>query len=207
MNPEKPFAESCVQNREPIKRILEKYLEGRTQILEIGSGTGQHAVYFSQAFPQLIWQTSDLQENHAGINAWVEDSGLDNIRPPLLLDSRGSWPNQQYDLLFSANTVHIMSVEMVEQLFIRLPDCMHERSVFLVYGPFNYQGRYTSDSNARFDQWLKQRNAESGIKNFEWLQAIAAQSGLECVADHEMPANNRTLVWQKMQPQSSGNET
>ena len=193
----KPYAESCEQNQGPILQVLEPLVEQRKTVLEVGSGTGQHAVYFSAVFPHLRWQTSDLVENHSAIQAWIADSGLSNVMSPLELDSRGSWPDQQYDLIFSSNTLHIMSSEAVLQMFNRLPGCMYDSSVFLVYGPFNYQGGYTSDSNARFDQWLKQRDPVSGIKNFEWLKDIADRCGLECFEDIEMPANNRILLWRK----------
>ena len=193
---DKPCAESCLQNREPIRHILEGYVEGRQTLLEIGSGTGQHAVYFSSISPWLSWQTSDLAQNHPAIQAWIDDSGLDNVLQPLQLDVCGNWPKQRYDLLFSANTLHMMSAFEVEQLFSHCPQCMQPDACLLIYGPFNYQNRYTSDSNARFDHWLRQRDPDSGIKNFEWLQDIAGVSGLECVADYPMPANNRVLVWQ-----------
>lgn len=192
----KPCAESCVQNRQPIQRVLEQYLEGRETLLEIGSGTGQHAVYFGAAYPHLRWQTSDLQHNHAAINAWIDDSGLANVSRPLTLDTTRPWPPiGQFDMVFSANTLHIMSRAAVQGLFDHLPAVMHARSLFLVYGPFNYAGKYTSDSNRRFDQWLRQNDAQSGIKDFDWLSGIAAANGLECRADHAMPENNRILVW------------
>jgi cyclopropane fatty-acyl-phospholipid synthase-like methyltransferase len=191
----KPFADSCIQNREPILHILQQYVEGRESVLEIGSGTGQHAVYFAEAFPQLVWQTSDLAENHVGIQAWIDDSQSPNVLPPILLDCQGEWPDQQFDLLYTANTVHIMSQQAVESMFKSIVNCMHQASILLIYGPFNYQGQYTSESNARFDSWLKQRDPLSGIKNFEWVQDIAAKSGLECIQDHAMPANNRVLAW------------
>ena len=193
----KPYAESCEQNRQPIGQILQRYVEGRQSLLEIGSGTGQHAVYFATQYPWLNWQTSDLAEYHPGIQAWINDSKLSNVLAPIELDVSGDWPGQEYDLIFSANTLHIMSASEVEQLFRRCPACMQTDAALLIYGPFNYANQYTSDSNARFDQWLKQRDPASGIKNFEWLQDIATTSGLECVADYPMPANNRILVWQK----------
>jgi cyclopropane fatty-acyl-phospholipid synthase-like methyltransferase len=191
----KPYAESCDQNREPIVRVLKKYLPERHTVLEVGSGTGQHAVYFSAEFPWISWQTSDLEENHAGIHAWIKDSGLDNVLGPITLDVDGTWPDIRYDLIFSANTLHIMAESSVINLFGNVRNCMHESSVCLVYGPFNYHGAYTSPSNERFDHWLKQRDPQSGIKNFEWLQDIAGVSGLECCNDFAMPANNRMLVW------------
>jgi len=194
----KPYSESCDQNREPIQQVIEKYIKGRKTVLEIGSGTGQHAVYFTSQFPVLEWQTSDLKVNHEGIQAWIDDSGLQNVLSPIELDSTGQWPEQKFDLLYSANTVHIMSSNAVEHLFAKLPGCMFDKSVFLLYGPFNYGGQYTSESNASFDVWLKQRDPESCIKNFDWLKDIGRDSGLECTHDFEMPANNRLLVWERI---------
>ncbi len=193
----KPYSESCAQNSEPIRQVLQHYVEGRQTLLEIGSGTGQHAVYFAALYPWLSWQTSDLVEYHPGIQAWIDDSGLGNVLPPIELDVSADWPRQAYDLLFSANTLHIMSSTEVQQLFRHCPASMQQGADMLLYGPFNYADQYTSESNARFDQWLKQRDPASGIKNFEWLQDIAHPSGLECVADYPMPANNRILVWRK----------
>ena len=193
----KPYAESCDQNRESILQVLQQFVDNQKTLLEIGSGTGQHAVYFAECFPELDWQTSDLVENHAGILAWIKDSGLDNVRLPLDLNVNGAWPDDTYDLLYTANTIHIMSEKNVEAVFEQGSDCMNEASLFFMYGPFNYNGQYTSESNARFDLWLKQRDTLSGIKNFEWLQSLGAKSGLNCIHDFEMPANNRILVWQK----------
>ncbi len=191
----KPCAAACDQNREPIESVLSQFVEGRSRVLEIGSGTGQHAVYFGARFPWLSWQTSDLLEHHAGINAWIDDSGLDNVLAPIELDVSAEWPTQQYDLVFTANTLHIMDDVEADAFISRVSGCMHAASYLLVYGPFNYQGRYTSQSNARFDVWLKQRDPASGIKNFDWLRDRAKLSGLECAHDFAMPANNRMLVW------------
>lgn len=194
----KAYSEACAQNREPIRSILQGYVQNRHQVLEIGSGTGQHAVYFATDFPWLTWQTSDVPDNHDAIQAWIDDSGLSNVLPPLSLDvTSDPWPQQRYDLIYTANTLHIMSSPAVQKLFAGVPACLNENAVFLIYGPVNYGGQYTSESNAQFDRWLKQRDAASGIKNFEWLADIARFSGLECVEDFPMPANNRILVWQK----------
>ena len=193
----RPHAESCDQNREPIAEVLARHAEGRCSVLEIGSGTGQHAVYFAERFGWLDWQPSDLDEHHAGINAWREHSGCTNVRTPLSLDVSGDWPQQRYDLVFSANTLHIMAADEVEDFFAAVPRVMHDESRLLIYGPFNYEGRYTSIGNARFDQWLKQRDPLSGIKDYEWLQDQAVRAGLECIEDVAMPANNRILVWQR----------
>ncbi len=198
----KPYAESCDQNREPIQRQLERYCATAKSVLEIGSGTGQHAVFFGQCFPHLIWQSSDLPENHAAIQAWINDCGLDNVLAPLSLDVKQAdqWPDRNYDLVFTANSLHIMSEQSVAEFLRHVPGCMHDESVLLVYGPFNYDGRYTSESNRRFDQWLKQRDPASGIKHFEWIDEQARLSGLVCVDDVAMPANNRILVFRKLKP-------
>ena len=191
----KPYSESCDQNREAIEAVLTRFIEDGRRLLEVGSGTGQHAVYFGRRFPSLSWQTSDLPEYHHGIQAWIDDSGLDNVLSPLILDVSGPWPKQRYDLIFSANTMHIMSESEVDAFLSHAPGCMESDAWLLVYGPFNYGGRYTSPSNARFDSWLKQRDPASGIKNFDWLRDRAEAYGLECAHDFAMPANNRILAW------------
>lgn len=194
----KPFAESCAQNREPILAVLHELLAGRSHLLEIGSGTGQHAVYFAGEFPQLQWQTSDLEENHDGIRAWLSEDTQDNILPPVALDVRDAhWPVGPYDAVFSANTAHIMSWVAVQQMFAGIGRVLAPGGVFALYGPFNYGGHYTSESNARFDVWLKQRDPLSAIRNFEDLDRLAHAAGMQLWRDYEMPVNNRTLVWRK----------
>ncbi len=194
----KPYSESCEQNREPILKVLRAELAGHSRLLEIGSGTGQHAVYFAPEFPSLEWQTSDVSAYHPGIHAWLEDAETGNILPPLTLDvCRDSWPDNAFDAVFSANTVHIMSWPEVECLFEGIGKVLKPGGVFCLYGPFNYGGHFTSESNARFEQWLKARNPESGIKDFEALEDLAAKARMELRKDYEMPANNRILVWSK----------
>ncbi|MDH5546316.1 MAG: class I SAM-dependent methyltransferase [Gammaproteobacteria bacterium] len=194
----KPFAESCEQNKHPILTVLKPYLSQRKRVLEIGSGTGQHAVFFASQFPQLHWQTSDRLENHSGILMWLEEASLQNVLPPLDLDVCSPWPEMpSYDAVYSANTAHIMSLSEVECMFVGVGKFLESGGVFLLYGPFNYNGTYTSDSNARFDLWLKSRDHNSGIKNFEDLCVLADTAGMTFTQDFEMPANNRTLVWTK----------
>lgn len=194
----KPYAESCDQNREPILEILRLYLPERHTLLEIGSGTGQHAVYFAPEFPHLLWQTSDVTENHAGIRQWIAESCCPNVLDPIALDvNQPDWPEPGYEAVFSANTAHIMDWGSVEAMFAGIGRVLNPGGVFLLYGPFNYGGKYTSESNARFDHWLKSRDPASGIRNFDDLDRLAQDHGLELVADHAMPANNRTLVWQR----------
>lgn len=195
----KQYAESCEENKLPILEVLRKEFAQAETILEIGSGTGQHAVFFAEQLPHLIWQPSDVIESHASIIAWVNDSGIDNVLPPLELDvTKNHWPNQIYDGLFSANTCHIMSWPHVIELFNGINNVLATQGKFCLYGPFNYQGEYTSPSNAHFDQWLKSRDPQSGIRDFEAINELAENNGLKLQKDYEMPVNNRLLVWQKL---------
>ena len=193
----KPYADACDRNRGPILEVLRQHFVDRQQVLEIGSGTGQHAVYFASALPQLIWQTSDREDNLPGIRLWVDEAGLPNVPEPLALDVRGQWPHARFDAVFSANTLHIMSWDEVKALFAALPSVMSDDAVVAIYGPFNYGGCFTSASNAAFDASLKRRSAHSGIRDFEAVDQLARSTGLRLVEDHSMPANNRTLVWRR----------
>jgi SAM-dependent methyltransferase len=196
----KPYAESCEQNREPVLNVLKQEIAGRRRLLEIGSGTGQHAVYLAGEFPDLVWQTSEVSAMHEGIHAWLEeDTAPPNVLPPLNLDvCNDSWPEAgSYDAVFSANTVHIISWPQVQCLFSGVGKVLEAGGVFCLYGPFNYNGHYTSESHARFDVWLKQRDPLSGIRDFGALNELAGEAGLELKKDYEMPANNRILTWLK----------
>ena len=195
---DKPFAESCAENRAPILAVLAEVFADRRHVLEIGSGTGQHAVYFAPALPHLVWQTADVPQHHAGIRMWLAEAALPNVRAPLALDVNDSaWHGGRYDAVFSANTLHIMSWPEVEKFFAGAGLVLEPGGVLAVYGPFNYGGAYTSDSNARFDAWLKARDPASGVRDFEAVDALARAQGLELERDIAMPANNRTLVWRK----------
>ena len=194
----KQFSQACEENREPILGIISDVFSAPGRILEVGSGTGQHAVYFAEQLPHLLWQTSDLAESHVSINAWVIDSGLDNVLPPLVLDvNEPTWPAQQYAGVFSANTAHIMGWNAVEKMFAGIGRLLPGGAHFCLYGPFNYEGRFTSASNMHFDGWLKDRDPQSGVRDFEAVEALATAAGMVLVADNEMPVNNRLLVWRK----------
>lgn len=197
MTDSKPFAPHCERNKEPILAVLRPYFADRRRVLEIGSGTGQHAVFFAPAFPNAVWQTSDLEENLPGIRLWLQEAALPNLPPPLSLDVTGPWPKQRFDAVFSANSLHIMPWAAVEQLFANLDSVLEAHATVAIYGPFNYRGAYTSDSNREFDGWLQQRSALSGIRDFEAVDALARRIALKLVNDHAMPANNRLLVWQR----------
>lgn len=194
---EKPSAPSCERNREPILGVLREQFADRRDVLEIGSGTGQHAVYFAQALPDLRWQCSDRAENLPGIRMWLDEAQLPNTPPPIELDVGGAWPTHRYDAVFSANTLHIMAWDEVEQLFDHLGRVTTDDALIAVYGPFNYGGRYTSDSNAQFDVWLQARGPHMRIRDAEAVDALAEVAGFALLEDIAMPANNRLRVWQR----------
>ena len=194
----KPYADACDRNRDPILEVLRRHFGDRHRVLEIGSGTGQHAVYFSAALPHLVWQPADREEHLAGIRLWLDEARLPNVLAPLKLDVLGPWPKSRFDALFSANTLHIMSWEEVRALFAALPAVMTDDALLAIYGPFNYGGAFTSPSNAAFDAMLRQRSPKSAIRDFEAVDQLAQSIGLKLVEDRAMPANNRTLVWQRV---------
>ncbi len=196
---EKPYAESCEQNRQPILEVLKEVFAEPGTVFEIGSGTGQHAVYFTRQLPHLYWQPSDLAEQIPGMCMWIREAGHNRIHAPHELDvSDSEWPVVLADYVFTANTTHIVSWPKVGDMFAGVGRTLREDGLFAQYGPFNYGGRYTSESNARFDQWLKQRDPESGVRNFEDLAELADRHGMQLFRDYEMPENNRTLVWRKL---------
>jgi cyclopropane fatty-acyl-phospholipid synthase-like methyltransferase len=177
---------------------LRERFAARRRVLEIGSGSGQHAVHFAAAMPWLHWQCSDVAGNLPGIRAWLDDAHLANTPPPIELDvASGAAMPVRFDALFSANTLHIMGWPEVEAFFAMLPAVLDAQATVVVYGPFNYHGDYTSDSNREFDGWLQARDPRSRIRDFEAVDALACEAGLRLMADIAMPANNRCLVWQR----------
>jgi SAM-dependent methyltransferase len=194
---DKPYAPACDRNRDPILAVLRERFAGCRRVLEIGSGTGQHAVHFAYAMPHLTWQASDRAENLPGIAAWLDEAALANAPPPIELDVNAAWPAHRYDAVFSANTLHIMSVDEVARLFARLPEIMASGATLVIYGPFSYGGRHTSASNAAFDARLRRENPAQGVRDFAAIDALAAAAGLALIEDRAMPANNRCLVWRR----------
>lgn len=191
----KPFAPACERNAQGILDQLSQLLAAECDILEIGSGTGQHATHFLKSQPGWNWQCSDQLHALAGIQLWLNE--LDRALPaPIQLDvSENDWPQQQFDAVFTANTLHIMPWAAVCRLFAKLPDVLRNGGSLTVYGPFKYGGSYTSASNAEFDIWLKQRDAVQGIRDFEKVDALAQTFGMQLTQDLAMPANNRLLHW------------
>ena len=197
---DKPFAPACERNRDPILAVLRAHFADRSRVLEIGSGTGQHAVHFAAAMPFLLWQTSDVAENLPGIRAWLDEAKLRNTPPPLALDVDGNdWPATPFDAVFSANTLHIMSWPEVERFFGALDAITTRDAKLAIYGPFNVGGAFTSASNAAFDESLKSRASHMGIRDIEAVDALARKAGFALVDDVAMPANNRTLLWQRQE--------
>lgn len=194
----KPFSQACENNKAPILAVMEDQFASCRNILEIGSGTGQHAVYFAEHLPHLTWFPSDRAENLEGIEMWRAEAGLKNLRGAVVLDVRQKdWPVQEVDGVFTANTAHIMHWHEVEALFEGVGTLLPHGGAFVLYGPVNYHNRYTSHSNARFDAMLKNRDPGSGIRNFEDLNRLAAGGGMFLEGDFDMPANNRLICWIK----------
>ncbi len=195
----KPFSQACENNKAFIEPILSRVFAKHQHILEVGSGTGQHAVHFASALPQVIWQSSDLEANHPGIQQWIDESGLSNLKSPLALDVFDRpWPIEHCDGIYTANTLHIMPWEAVVAFFGGVPKVLSSGGSLVIYGPFNYEGQFTSDSNQQFDLWLKARGAHQGIRDIEKVLALAESAGLNLEEDNSMPANNRLLVFTRI---------
>lgn len=191
----KPVSEACEQNKQDILQIIRPQFSSSKTVLEIGSGTGQHAVYFAQHLPHLQWQTSDRQENLSGIRAWLAESDRENLPPPLVLDvDEQDWGLGQFDGIFSANTTHIMAWPQVIRLFAHVSKHLTHVGRFCLYGPFNSNG-FTSDSNESFHHWLQQRDADMGLREISDLQNTAEDCGLFLLEQVEMPVNNKILIW------------
>jgi cyclopropane fatty-acyl-phospholipid synthase-like methyltransferase len=194
---DKPHSSASERNREPILTVLHDFFSDRTAVLEIGSGTGQHAVHFAQAMPHLRWQASDRAENLAGIRAWLDEAALPNSPEPLELDVTRTWPAAAFDAVFSANTLHIMGWREVAAMFAALPAVTTGVAKLAIYGPFNIDGTFTSDSNAAFDASLKATAPHMGIRDIAAVDALAQAAGFALVDSIALPANNRILLWQR----------
>lgn len=196
--PERPYAESAERNAEPVLEILRHEFRDCADVLEIGSGTGQHAVRFAAELDHLHWQTSDLEENHEGIRAWIADAGLPNVRSPLPLDvTRADVPSAAYDAVYSSNTAHIMSFDAVMDMFALVGRALRPAGVFCLYGPFQRAGKFNTASNAAFDANLRSRDPVMGIRDLDALDELGAEQGLQRIALYAVPSNNLVAVWQK----------
>lgn len=192
------YSEASERNKGPILRILADACRDCRSVLEIGSGTGQHAVHFARHLPHLTWQPSDVPEGLPDLAERIAHEGPANLRPPIALDVRNHpWPVDTVDAIFTANTFHIMNWACVEHFFAGVDQVLNPNGVLCVYGPFRYRGGFTTPSNADFDRYLRARDPASGIRDFEAVDALATSIGLRLEADHAMPANNQALVWSR----------
>lgn len=195
----KPWAQACENNKAPILQVLQDQFTTTGTILEIGSGTGQHAVHFARHLPHLQWQPTDRAENLSGIAVWVEEAGLPNLAKPVCLDVTDQpWPVTRASGVFSANTAHIMGWDGVEAMFAGAARVLERGGRFCLYGPFKIDGTHTSESNERFDAMLRARDPASGIRDRTALEELGQQCGLHLLEDRKLPANNRILVWDRM---------
>lgn len=198
---EKPFSPACERNQQPILEVLQQYIspDDSIRLLEIGAGTGQHAVYLAPKFPNMHWIVSDVKYHHPGIKQWLKGAAQPNIHGPETLQvGKDDFPGKRpYDAVFSANTLHIMSWKLDKTMFKMLGKRLREGCLVFFYGPFNYDGKYISESNREFDEFLKSRDDKSGIRNFEDVVASMEKNDFALLKDHEMPANNRLIVFRK----------
>ena len=195
----KQYSAPFERNREPIARVLGEILPSTGSVLEIGSGTGQHALWFASRFPELNWYPTDRAGALASIQAWRDEADLDNLSAPVELDLlRGPWPVTRADAVVCINTIHIVAWAGVERLFAGASRILPSGGLLYVYGPYRYAHRPLESSNEDFDRWLKDRDPESGIRDFEAVDALARDVGLELEGDRAMPANNRSIWWRKL---------
>ena len=193
----KPYSEACERNKGSILAVLRDAFADRCAVLEVGSGTGQHALHFAQGLPHLSWQPSDVAENLPGLQAQFAGIQLPNLRAPIVLDLDEDWAPLGCDAVFTANTLHIVSWSRVERFFRHAGTQLTDGGVLTVYGPFNIGGRFTSESNAQFDAMLRARDPASGIRDIDAIDVLARGQGFALAEDVAMPANNRTLVWRR----------
>lgn len=191
-----PFSEACERNKEPILQVLRTVFDQRGHVLEIGSGTGQHAVYFASQLPQLTWHPTERLGFLPQLAARTQAEGGRNLRPPTVLDVRQTvWPLRSVDAIFTANTLHIMSWPEVMDMFRGIAATLEPSGSLCIYGPFHYGGRHTSPTNESFDRMLRERDPDSGVRDIEAVIRLAADAQLQLTADHDLPAFNRLLVF------------
>ena len=194
----RPSAPAAERNKDAILDVIGNEFQGCGSILEIGSGTGQHAIFFAGQMPWLTWQTSDLPVSHDGISSWLKHANVDNVKAPIALDVRQpSRIDGRFDGVFSANTAHIMNFAAVECMFDKVAQCLIDGGKFCLYGPFNQNGEFTSESNLQFDADLKLQDPGMGIRNLEDLDGVAEKNRLHREKLYAMPANNMIAVWTK----------
>jgi len=194
----KPFAEAAEQNKDPILQVIKKELEAGQTVLELGSGTGQHAVWFASQISGITWQPTDLAPNLAGIQQWVDESALPNVATPLALDVGVlPWPVKAADACYSCNTFHIVSTENVEAIFTGAAQVLSPDGKLIVYGPFSHAGKHQSESNERFDRHLRASDINAGVRDLYDLNLLAVQQGFREARIIPMPVNNQIAIWER----------
>lgn len=195
---ELPFSQASENNKQFILKILERHLQDDDQVLELAGGTGQHAVHFATKLPNLRWQSSDIPGNVDNLNLRITAAALANLPAAITLDvNHFPWSSPRPTAIFSANSLHIMSADSVENFFKGVGEILQADGTLIVYGPFKYAGEFTTESNEGFDRWLKDRDPVSGVRDFEWVNDLATEANLSLIEDNTMPANNQLLVWKK----------
>ena len=195
---DKPFSQAAENNKGPILQVLQQAFAEQSSVLEIGSGTGQHAEFMARALPRLRWQPSELPASLEILGLGLREAALANLLPPIALDvCHADWKLQGVDAVFTANTLHIMPWSAVPCLFEGAGRLLGRGGRLCVYGPFRYHGDFTTRSNADFDRWLKSQGAHQGIRDFEAVNELATGQGLRLLEDRDMPANNQLLTWEK----------
>ena len=197
MIPEKPYALSCDRNSEPILGALKEIITNQKSLFEVGAGTGQHAIFMAPHFPNMFWTLADQEDRHEGINMWLKDFPRSNVRGPVEYSIGNSEIKGDVDVVFTANVIHIISWELSLKLFDDVSQKLPADGLFLIYGAFNYDGKFTSESNEKFEAWLKEKDPQSGIRDFEKVVSELSMRSMELAEDKEMPANNRLLVFKK----------
>lgn len=194
-----PFSPACERNKQPIAEVLQQWLADDARVLEIGAGTGQHAVYFSSLMPEIHWQASDVAANIETLAMRFELEAPVCLPAPAVLDLHDPvWPQGPFDAVYTANTLHIMPFDLTPKLLDGAARLLGPGGLLLCYGPFMDQGVHTSESNRRFDASLRQRDSAMGIRDTAEIFPTAAAVGLDLEADISMPANNRVLVFKKV---------
>ena len=193
------FSQAAENNKVAILEVLTEWLSNDALVLEVGSGTGQHAIHFSAALPAVGWQPTDRSDVLSTLTNNIAAHGTPNVRPPICLDlSFDEWPSEKVDCVYSANVIHIVNETLGENLITGAAQQLTESGILALYGPFKYQGEFTTPSNAEFDSWLKERDPQSGVRDFEWISELSKDSGLSLIEDRSMPANNQFLAFRRL---------
>lgn len=193
------FSQAADNNQNVILHVMRAWLPDGGDVLEIGSGSGQHAIHMAKSISALRWQPTEQAGVLAALTQNVRNYGTPNIAIPISLDlSKHEWPTRGFDAVYSANVLHIVNTTLGATLIQGSAAVLERGGFVLLYGPFKYRGKFTTESNANFDAFLRDRDSKSGIRDVEWVSAIAEEEGLKLIEDQDMPANNQFLIFRKL---------